>query len=471
MIKSSKFIAVFLLFIGFSNITKAGLNRDSLQFTLLSSKEFKAIKKLVNADTSLVPAQSNLQLEVLKYKPNLIYKYRLDSIRTPISLDYNPFVQTYIDIFLDKRTDEMGKMLALGKYYFPIFEKALKAYNVPLEFKYLPIIESSMNPMAISRVGATGMWQFMYTTARMYDLKIDNYVDERRDPTEASYAAARYLRDAHNELGDWLLALASYNCGRGNVDRAIAKAGGSRNFWDIQGFLPSETRNYVPAFIAAVYVMNYYPRHPEIKIPQEKLFKTDSITVNRFIPLDKIANSLNIEADDLRNLNPVYKKNLINGTSSEPKRLIIPRLSFKDYANFFDVLNGDEDLTLKVLPVSMSPTPDLKITNTHIVKKSETLYAIANQYKVEVQDIKVWNNLTGYTIAIGQKLLIKKEAAETKPTKEKPTFITYTVKAGDNLSKIASRFQDVTIASLKKLNNLKDDILTIGMLLKITVPQ
>lgn len=464
MIKSPKFIAFLLLFIGISTISKAGINRDSSQHATLSLKEFKAIKKLVNADTSLVPAQANLQLEVLKYKPNLIYKYRLDSIRTAVPLDYNPFVQTYIDIFLDKRKDEMGEMLSLGKYYFPVFEKALQAYDIPLEFKYLPIIESNMNPMAVSRVGATGMWQFMYTTARMYGLKIDSYVDERRDPAEASYAAARYLRDAYNDLGDWLLALASYNCGKGNVTRAIAKAGGSRNFWDIQNYLPNETRNYVPAFIAAVYVMNYYPRHPEIKVADEKTLKTDSISVNRFISFDKIAQALNIEASDLRSLNPVYKKNLINGTSKEPKRLVIPKLNFKDYAAFFDAMDMDEPSNLKVLAASENSNPKM---NTHIVKKGETLNAIANKYRVEVQDIKVWNNLGGYNISIGQKLIIKKETEATATEKDSPNYITYKVKAGDNLAKIADRFENVSISSLKALNNLKSSVLTIGMLLKI----
>nr|WP_294896356.1 lytic transglycosylase domain-containing protein [uncultured Pedobacter sp.] len=467
MIKLSKFIAFSLLFISFSNISKASVNRDSSQHSSLTLKEFKAIKKLVNADTSLIPAQSNLQLEVLKYRPNLIYKYRLDSIKTLFPLDYNSFVQTYIDIFLDKRKDEMGQMLALGKYYFPVFEKALRAYDVPLEFKYLPIIESSMNPMAVSRVGATGMWQFMYTTARMYGLTIDNYVDERRDPTEASYAAARYLRDAYNELGDWMLALASYNCGKGNITRAIAKAGGSRNFWDIQPYLPNETKSYVPAFIAAVYIMNYYQKHPEIKVPDEKVLKTDSISVNKFMSFDKIAHALNIDVDDLRDLNPVYKKNLINGSSAEPKRLVIPKLSLKDYAKVFDALNADEDGSLKILPASESPNPNLKVANIHIVKKGETLIAIANQYKVEVQDIKVWNNLDHYTIAIGQKLIIKKEAEQVVPKKEVSTYITYKVKAGDNLAKIADRFENVSINSLKALNDLKSSILTVGMILKI----
>ena len=467
MIRLSKFIALSFIFIGLTTISEASVNRDSLTYASLSLKEFKAIKKLVNADTSLVPAQTNLQLEVLKYKPNLIYKYRLDSIKTEFPLDYNPFVQTYIDIFLDKRSNEMGQMLALGRYYFPVFEKALQAYNIPSEFKYLPIIESSMNPMAVSRVGATGMWQFMYTTARMYDLTIDNYVDERRDPTEASYAAARYLRDAYNNLGDWMLALASYNCGVGCVNRAIARAGGSRNFWDIQAYLPSETRNYVPAFIATAYVMNYYPKHPQVKVPDEKTLRTDSVSVNRFMSFDKIAKALNIDVDDLRGLNPVYKKNIINGTTAEPKRLIIPKLSFKDYAGFFEAFNAEEDGSLKMLSASEVVKPNLKTTNTHIVKKGETLTAIADKYRVEVQDIKVWNSLQNYTIAVGQQLVIKKEAEQPKPKKETPTYITYKVKAGDNLVKIAERFENVSVNTLKALNNLETSVLTIGMVLRI----
>ncbi|HEX7366811.1 MAG TPA: transglycosylase SLT domain-containing protein [Pelobium sp.] len=470
MIKITKFALLFLLFLGISKKSEAALSRDSLtSSSSLSLKEFKAIKKLVNADTSLIPAQLNLQLEVLKYKPNLIYKYRLDSLKSAIPLDYNPFVQTYIDIFLDKRKDEMGQMLSLGKYYFPVFEKALAAYNVPEEFKYLPIIESSMNPMAVSRVGATGLWQFMYTTARMYDLKIDNYVDERRDPTQASYAAARYIRDAYNELGDWLLALASYNCGVGGVKRAIEKAGGARSFWDIQTFLPNETRTYVPAFIAAVYVMNYYPRHPEIKIQHGRTLKTDSISVNKFMAFDKIAKALNVDVDDLRGLNPVYKKNLINGTSDEPKRLVIPKLSLKDYAGLYDAMDADEDGSLKILSASELVKPNLKIAETHIVKKGETLTAIANYYKVEVQDLKVWNNLVNYHVAIGQKLVIKKEAIPAVVKSENPTYITYKVKAGDNLNRIAEKFNNVTVSSLKALNNLESSILSIGMILKIAI--
>ncbi|WP_442794353.1 LysM peptidoglycan-binding domain-containing protein [Pelobium manganitolerans] len=471
MIKTSKFFALLCSIVFAQLICTAATHRDSVQTGRLTLKEFRAIKKLVNADTSLVPAQVNLQLEVLKYKPNLIYKYRLDSIQTPISLDYNPYVQTYIDIFLDKRKEEMAQMLSLGKYYFPVFEKALNAYDIPTEFKYLPVIESSMNPLAVSRVGATGLWQFMYTTARMYDLEINSYVDERRDPMAASYAAARYLRDAFNELGDWLLALASYNCGRGNVARAIARAGGSRNFWDIQPYLPNETKNYVPAFIAAVYVMNYYPRHPEIVFKDEAPLRTDSISVNKYISFDKIAGALNMSVGDLKSLNPVYKKNIINGTASEPKSLVIPKLKHSDYASFFDAVNDDEESGLKILPASETAGQHTYTTsNVHVVKKGETLNAIAEKYRVEVQDIKVWNNLKGYTIGIGQKLLIKKEAEPLKKDAPSPSYVTYKVKAGDNLSKISERFGNITIAAIKSLNQLESNVLTVGMLLKIAVP-
>ncbi|MGV3546483.1 MAG: lytic transglycosylase domain-containing protein, partial [Pedobacter sp.] len=210
------------------------------------------LKRLTTApltDTVAVPIIE----QPLLFGQNLLYKLRLDSIQQTVPLDYNEYVQTYIDIYT-KRKAMYGDMLGLSSYYFPIFEKALKTYNIPTEIKYLSIVESSLNPHAVSRVGATGLWQFMFGTAKAYGLNMDNFVDERKDPIQASYAAAAYFRDAYEELGDWLLAIAAYNCGKGNVNRAIMKAG-SRNFWDIRKFLPKETSNYVPAFIAAVYVM------------------------------------------------------------------------------------------------------------------------------------------------------------------------------------------------------------------------
>jgi membrane-bound lytic murein transglycosylase D len=465
-----KTIAIFtsIIFISLSISAKGKFKIDTLKKVRLSVKEAKLIKNLIKTDTIFDPAGINLQLELFKYNPNLIYKYRLDSLNSTVPMDYNSYVQTYIDVFLSKRNEEVGHMVNLGKYYFPIFEKALAAYHVPQEFKYLPIIESSMNPMAVSRVGATGMWQFMYTTGRGYGLNIDNYVDDRRDPIAASYAAAKYLRDAYNELGDWLLALASYNCGKGNITRAIAKAGGARSFWEIQGYLPNETRNYVPAFIAANYIMNYYDKHSQIKIVNENILKTDSVYVNKFISFDKIASALSLQTNDIQNLNPSYKKLLINGTKENPKRLIIPKLTYTDYTKFFDALNADEDESIKIVNVIQQPTKPFK-TIIHVVKQGENLIKIANDYRVEVQDIKVWNNLPNYTIAIGQKLVVNKPIIEDikQPVEKKIDFLAYKVRAGDTLSSIADRFENVTIQSIKELNGLKSSILTIGVILKI----
>ena len=283
--------------------------------------------KLSITDTTYVPVVDEAPTF---YNHNYKYKARLDSIQKIIPLTYNEHVQKYIDIYAGRK-DMMGKMLGLSDYYFPIFEKALKSYNIPEEIKYLPIIESSMNPHAVSRVGATGLWQFMFATAKGYGLNMDNFVDERKDPIQASYAAAAYFRDAYEELGDWLLAIAAYNCGRGNVNRAIAKAD-SRDFWEIRRFLPMETRNYVPAFIAAVYVMNFSGDH-QIKAQEPAFLKnTDIIQVNRSVSLSSLAAALNTDLDELLSLNPSYKKKIVNGTELSPKRVILPKVNLTSFA-------------------------------------------------------------------------------------------------------------------------------------------
>src|SRR5690606_7290969 len=260
-----------------------------------------------------------------------------------IPLDYNPYVQSFIDAFVTKGKSQIGKMVSLGNYYFPIFENALKTYQLPSEFKYLPIVESAMDPLAVSKSGATGLWQFMYTTGIGDGLNINNYVDERRDPIPSSYAGAKDLKEAYTNLGDWLLALASYNCGQGAVSRAIIKAGGApKTFWEIQEYLPMETRNYVPKFIAVTYMMHYHKRYKDIEVPDANFkIDIDSIYVNKYVSFNSLADVLNIESKEIEILNPSYKKNLVNGTQESPKRLIIPKVDHKTYASLFDVLNDD----------------------------------------------------------------------------------------------------------------------------------
>lgn len=425
-----------------------------------------------NQDTTAVPAINSIGF----YNYNFIYKSRLDSIQKTVPLSYNEYVQNFIAIY-SKRKDMMGKMLGLSTYYFPIFEKALVAYNIPTEIKYLPIIESSMNPHAISRVGATGLWQFMFGTAKAYGLNMDNFVDERKDPIQASYAAAAYFRDAFDELGDWLLAIAAYNCGKGNVSRAIEKAG-SRDFWEIRPFLPKETRDYVPAFIAAVYVMNYAEKH-DIALQKSTLHqKTDTVLVNHFVALADISKALDIDETVLLSLNPSYKKKIVNGTSLLPKRIILPNVDQHKYAPLYDVLNTDIEVAQEVI---LASTDDVRELRKKIPAKSEpkiafhkvipgqNLSAIADKYGIEVQDLKVWNALKGSTIIPGQKLKIYKAGSAPKASELKPksSYITYKVKAGDTLSGIAEKFDGATVANIKKANGLRKAALQPGMLLKI----
>src|SRR5690606_39017649 len=291
-----------------------------------------------------------------------------------IPLDYNPYVQSFIDAFVTKGKSQIGKMVSLGNYYFPIFENALKTYQLPSEFKYLPIVESAMDPLAVSKSGATGLWQFMYTTGIGYGLNINNYVDERRDPIQSSYAAAKYLREAYTNLGDWLLALASYNCGQGAVSRAIAKAGGAKTFWEVQHYLPLETRNYVPKFIAVTYMMHYYDRYKDIIVPDADFkINIDSIYVNKQVSFDKLAEVLSLESKEIEILNPAYKKNLINGTPENPKRLIIPKIKHAEYVTLYDVLNDDNKSEMMLASVK-TEEPKLYVKKKmHTVLKGENL--------------------------------------------------------------------------------------------------
>lgn len=398
-----------------------------------SLPKISILQTAYQGDTTAVP---DVLENPLFYNYNFTYKKRLDSIQSQIPLAYNEAVQRYIDVY-SGRKDMMGKMLGMSEYYFPIFENALKAYNMPAELKFLPIIESSMNSHAISRVGATGLWQFMFGTAKGYGLNMDNFVDERKDPIQASYAAAAYFRDAYKELGDWLLAIAAYNCGTGNVNRAIAKAN-SRDFWEIRNFLPAETRNYVPAFIAAVYVMNFADQH-HIKA-QKSLFaiKTDTIQVDRFVSLAELAQAMEIEEDDLFILNPSYKKKIVNGSSETPRRIIMPKVNTAVFANIYDVLNNstvsaDARIILasnddKRLQRNRNTANNLhgKATVYHKVGAGQSLHAIAGKYRVEVQDLKVWNNLKGNTIVPGQRLIVSKgSVAKKEELRTSKKYITY----------------------------------------------
>jgi membrane-bound lytic murein transglycosylase D len=399
-----------------------------------------------------------------------IFKRRLDSIKKEVPLDYNEYVQSYIDIYAHNR-DEMAHVLGLTKYYFPIYEKAFRDAGIPEEIKYLSIVESKLDPFAISRVGATGPWQFMFTTAKLYGLNMDDYVDDRRDPIQASYAAAAYLKDAYQEFGDWLLAIASYNCGKSNVERAIAKAG-ANDFWSIRQYLPAETRGYVPAYIAVTYLMNYYGRHNIAPQPFAFSLKTDTLLVNKYVSLSTVSNALNIDIKEIAFLNPAYKRQIVNGTAALPRRLVIPQTDKGKFAALYEALNKDNTTATAPQPVyaSYHEKKTEELPAYHKVKKGETLSEIADNYGVEVQDLKAWNRLHSNKAIPGQRLRLTETVGEPKDkpsVKHHDNYITYKVKSGDTLSGIASKFDGASVEKIRLLNGLKKGRLQPGMTIKI----
>ena len=421
------------------------------------------------ADTTILPVVE--KPASVNYQSNSLYKRRLDSIKKDIQLDYNEYVQSYIEIYMRNR-EEMSKVLGLTKYYFPIYEKAFHDAGIPDEIKYLSIVESKLDPYAVSRVGATGLWQFMFTTGKLYGMNVDDYVDERRDPIQASYAAAAYLKDAYQEFGDWLVAIASYNCGKSNVERAIEKAGGATDFWSIRQYLPKETRGYVPAFIAVAYVMNYYGKHNITPMACNISLKTDTVLVNKYLPLSMVAQSLNLDLHELAILNPSYKRQAINGTAAKPRRMIIPQIDKAQYAALYDVLNNSTTTSPVAQPVYAAYHPEPKadrLPSYHKVKRGESLGDIADNFGIEVQDLKAWNHLHSNKAVVGQTLKVKESADEPEQKPEKVTrsaYVTYKVKTGDTLSGIASKF-DANVEKIRELNGLKKGRLQPGMMIKI----
>lgn len=383
--------AVFVLVTFAADVFAADSNTSlSRKEEILKSGTLEMYTKLVSDDP-----------EVPLFNPN--YKQRLDSIQKSVPLPYNKYVHNYISIYV-ARPAQIGRMVGLSKFYFPIYEKIFKENGLPDELKFLSIVESALDPFAVSRSGATGLWQFMYTTAKGYRLTIDNYVDDRRDPIASTSAAARYFKESYLEFGDWLLAIAAYNCGRGAVSRAIEKAGGLKDFWAIRQFLPQETQNYVPAFIAITYMMNCYSQHDISTIPSLLPELTDVIQVNRFVSLSSVAKAAEIGLEQVEVLNPSYKKQIINGTPTNPKSLVLPVLDKQIYFNLYSALNStNEEPRIISASNTRSVTADPVY---HRVKSGESLSTIANRYRVEVQDIRVWNRLKSSLIVPGQRLKV-----------------------------------------------------------------
>jgi len=383
------------------------------------------------------PAKNKKAQNIMGFKPedvptytDSIYARRIRMIQSPLPLAYNETVKAFIEMYAVRKRPQVEKMLGLADTYFPMFEEVLDRHKMPLELKYLSVVESALNPRADSRVHATGLWQFMYTTGKLYNLEINSFVDERKDPVQSTEAAAIFLKDLHNIFGDWFLAIAAYNCGPGNVNKAIRKSGGKRTFWEIYPYLPQETRGYVPAFIAAAYVFQYHREHnlypQDLTLPK----MVDTIIINKEINFEPISKVLGIQVEELKDLNPQYTREIIpargrNYTLRLPAAKAAAYWPMRDsiYHTYTAMLlaqhpnvnpndsSGIADITFnKGHTDSYDPKEKVKYT----VKAGDNLGFISDLFDVSIYSLKRWNHIRGKSVSVGRKLTINVPADKLK---------------------------------------------------------
>ena len=485
---------------------------DSLWMKELTSLD---LYNTITEDIENVNVDATVDYEL----PTELLKERLAAMdaKSPFNIEYNQGLENIIKSFLKNRKKSFERLMGFSEYYFPIFEEALAKQNVPLEIKYLAVVESALNPRAVSKMGATGLWQFMYHTGKQYGLKIDSYIDERSDPLKSSEAATKYMTNMYKMFGDWDLVLASYNSGPGNVSKAIRRSGGQKNYWNIRKNLPKETQGYVPAFLATMYLYEYHKEHGIV--PQRATvqhFATDTIMIKQQLTFKQIGDLLDVPVAQLQLLNPSYKLNVVPFYKDQNNFLRLPIDKVAIFASNESQIYAYADHELnkrerpfestRALAVKDSSRSSTKSTNGskityYKVKRGDNLGSLANKYDVSASQIKKWNNLKSNTIAYGKSLKIitggndtktstkesvavttpaeivsKNQAIVSKNAKEetnsnkgvtsKENASTYLVQKGDNLYTIAQKY-NVTVAELQEWNNISNDNLQYGASLQI----
>lgn len=461
----------------------------------------------VRMNKNVIPFEYQGDTAVLQYSDS-VYRTRLSKINSIISLPYGPIIRNHIHVYTIKQRDKFAAVLALKDYYFPMIEDVFDSYGLPAELKYMAVIESALNPNAVSRMGATGLWQFMYSTGRMYGLTINSIVDERRDPLKATHAAARYLKDLYKIYDDWILVIAAYNCGPGNVNKAIRRSGNKKDYWDIYYRLPRETRGYIPMYVAAAYAVTYYEEHNiqpmQLNIP----VAVDTIMISKDIHLTQISEVMRIPLGELKALNPQYRTGLIPG-SSKPQILTLPLNHLGDFIDLNDTIRSyKSDVYLNKANLLVNPTRSTSVPAEiknktklyYTVNDGDNLGFISEWYRVSLTDLRYWNNIYKNTIRVGQKLVIyvdpskseyyskvnsmslaDKQAmvGKTVPANTQQTaatftpetegdFITYTVRYGDTIWDIVKMFENVSTSQVLSLNNISDaSKIQVGQKLKI----
>lgn len=426
---------------------------------------------------------------------------KMQYIPTSIPIELNSYVRPYIDLYGMKRREQVRQMIGLGELYFPIFEAELDRRNLPMELKYLPIVESALNPHAVSRVGATGLWQIMYSTGKWLDLEIHSYIDERRDPYRSTVAALDYLERMYAVYGDWLLVIAAYNCGPGNVNKAIRRSGGGKTFWEIRNYLPRETRGYVPAFIGAMYVFHYYEDFNLKPIPTAFSFNnTDTVMVHEPIELERVANIIGADVNELAYLNPSLKKREVPKVR-DGYALVLPIDKVYAYEDMRDSIYR-RYRELELVNISDTVISNDVLTSIerldYTIKSGDNLGEISGWYDVEIEKLRKWSGLTSNTIHVGDTLRVyvdvedaeKYRKIETWSDEQKKkhtasvatvthsgyssggsgsTKLTYTIKSGDNLGYIAEWY-DCSAQQIRNWNGISGNTIRVGAKLAIYVP-
>jgi len=472
-----------------ANMVVATHLKDTLVFTMEDLAKARKIDSLwlkelyaTGRFEEMYGAVSEEKFDNVDYEelPTEILKQRLAELnsRTPFNVEYNSSLESVIKSYLKNRRGSLARLMALSDYYFPMFEEELDRHGIPLEMKYLAIVESALDPKARSRVGATGLWQFMYPTGKMFGLDVTSYVDDRSDPVKATEAASKYLKSLYESLGDWDLALAAYNSGPGNVAKAIRRSGGKTNYWNIRKNLPRETASYVPAFLATMYIFEFAEEHGfRSNGPKMPFVATDTVHIKQQISLAQVAEITNLDIAELEFLNPSYKLGVIPVVKGEEYTLRLPITQMgKFVANEEAVYAYADDKANEREPQEfenkVEVTTSSKNQTKYKVRKGDYLGRIASKFGVSVSDIKRWNGIRGNTVRVGQTLNITSsrnessvvavaKAASNKPSKD------YTVRNGDSLWSISKKFPGVSIQNIQKWNDISGSDLKPGTKLKI----
>ena len=453
---------------------------DLQDMALARKKDSLWLQQLYKSDLfdEMYNSVANQQYDAVIYDelPTEVLKQRLKELdaRTPFKVEYNPSLESVIKHYLKNRRKTLERLMGLSEYYFPLFEQELDRHNLPLELKYLAVVESALNPRARSRVGATGLWQFMFTTGKMFGLDVSSYVDERSDPILATEAACKYLKSLNASFNDWDLALAAYNSGPGNVSKAIRRSGGKTNYWNLRRYLPRETAGYVPAFLATMYIFEYAEEHGFVRQSSRIPYvATDTIRIKRQITFDQVSKLTNLDKEELEFLNPSYKLGIIPVVKDENYVLRLPLTVVGTFVTneeaIYAFAEQEEAEAEKPLPELYEQPEKIR----YRVKRGDYLGRIAEKYGVGVSQIRRWNGMRNNTIRAGQSLIIYPRklsgdvasAAGTHQNKKGEKI--YTVRHGDSLWSISQKFPGVSVQNIKKWNDISGNNIKPGTKLKI----